>query len=82
MHQWIRDIASQYNLDHKRLQIISEIVPNYGTSTPFYSASIPFVANGVTLWSQSGTPFLASYSVYAKLIQPEIVNNIEGKNIK
>ncbi len=82
MPQWIRDITSQHNLNHKGLQVISGIIPNYGTSTPYYSASIPFVANGVTIWSQSGTPFLASYSIYAKLVQPEIMNNIEGKNIK
>ena len=79
---WIRDILPHHKLNQTGLQIIAGINPNYGTSTPFYSASIPFVANGVVLWSQSGTPFLASYQVFAKVIQPEIVNNIEGKNIK
>src|SRR4051812_26256679 len=48
----------------------------------FYSTSIPFVASDVLLYSQSRTPFLISYQVFAKLIQLEIVNNIEGKNIK
>ncbi|MGN6347012.1 MAG: hypothetical protein ACTHKC_10555 [Candidatus Nitrosocosmicus sp.] len=79
---WIRDIIPHHKLNQTGLQIIAGITPNYGTSTPFYSASIPFVASGVALWSQSGTPFLVSYQVFAKLIQPEIVNSIEGKNIK
>jgi hypothetical protein len=79
---WIRDIISHHKLNQTGLQIIAGIAPNYGTSTPFYSTSIPFVASGIALWSQSGTPFLASYQVYAKLIQPEIINNIEGKNIR
>lgn len=79
---WIRDIVPHHKLNQTGLQVIAGINPNYGTSTPFYSASIPFVASGVALWSQSGTPFLASYQVFAKLMQPEIVNNIEGKNIK
>jgi hypothetical protein len=80
--QWIRDILPHHKLNQTGLQIIAGINPNYGTSTPFFSASIPFVASSIVLWSQSGTPFLASYQVFAKLIQPEIVNNIEGKNIR
>ena len=66
----------------KGLQVISGINPNYGTSTPYYSASIPFVANSVALWSQTGNPFIAAYQVSAKLAQPEIVNNVEVKNTK
>jgi hypothetical protein len=60
--------------------VISAINPDYGTSTPYFSASIPFVASGVALWSQTGTPFLAAYQVSAKMAQPETVNNLEDKN--
>jgi hypothetical protein len=81
-HKWIRDIPSQHNLNQTALQVISALTPSYGTSTPYYSASIPFVASGVALWSQAGTPFIAAYQVTAKLAQPEIVNNIEDKNKK
>jgi hypothetical protein len=47
-------------------------------STPFFTVSIPFVANGVALWSSSaGEPFIAAYQVSAKLAHSEIVNDIE-----
>ncbi len=62
------------------MQIISSIIPDYGISTPFFTAFIPFVANGVALWSSSGEPFKASYQISAKLGQPEIVNDIETTN--
>ena len=78
---WIRDISTQHKLDNNTaMQIISSIIPDYGISTPFFTASIPFVANGVALWSSSGEPFIASYQVSAKLGQPEIVNDIETTN--
>jgi hypothetical protein len=73
---WIRDIQPKHGLNETYLQVISGIVPNSGTSTTYYSASIPFVANGVALWPSSGNPFIVSHSVSAKLAQPEIVNNI------
>lgn len=64
----------------RALQIITSIVPDYGISTPFFSASIPFVAHGVTLWccstNLSGEPFIVGYEVSAKLGQPATVNNI------
>jgi len=31
----------------------SSIIPDYGIWTPFFTASIPFVANGVALWSSA-----------------------------
>jgi len=78
LSSWIRDIPSQHKLNHTGLQVTSTIRPNYGTSTPFFSASIPFVASGVSLWSQTGTPFMAMYHVSDKLGQPEMVNNIRS----
>ena len=78
---WIRDISTQHKLDnYTAMQIISSIIPDYGISTPFFTASIPFVANGVALWSSSGEPFITSYQVSVKLGQPEIVNDIEITN--
>ncbi|HYJ00846.1 MAG TPA: hypothetical protein VEW92_01410 [Nitrososphaeraceae archaeon] len=75
---WIRDISTQHKLDNNTaMQTISSIIPDYGISTPFFTASIPFVANGVALWSSSGEPFITSYQVSAKLGQPELVNDIE-----
>jgi hypothetical protein len=74
---WI-DLASSsiHNLTKTTPQIIGGIQPEYGTSTPYYSASIPFVSGGVGLWSAVGEPFLVSYQLSAKLVHPEIVNHI------
>jgi hypothetical protein len=80
LSNWIRNIPGQHNLNNQTaLQIITSIVPDYGISTPFFSASIPFVAHGVTLYccsGLSGEPFIAGYEVYAKLGEPAIVNDI------
>jgi len=74
---WI-DFASLsiHNLTKKTPQIIGGIQPEYGSSTPYYSASIPFVSGGIGLWSPVGEPFLVSYQLSAKAVQPEIANNI------
>jgi hypothetical protein len=78
---WIRDISTEHKLDNKTaMQVIASIIPDYGISTPFFTASIPFVANAIALWSATGEPFIASYQVSAKLGQPEIVNDIETTN--
>ena len=75
---WI-DFASLsiHNLTQTTPQIVGGIQPEYGTSTPYYSASIPFVASGVGFWSPVDKPFLVSYQLSAKLVQPEIVNKID-----
>jgi hypothetical protein len=53
------------------------IKPDYkGTSPPYYSASVPFVASSVVLRTLGGIPFIAAYEVYAHLGQPQVVNNI------
>jgi hypothetical protein len=74
---WIDSASSIHNLTQAVPQIIAGIQPDYGSSTPYYSASIPFVASGVGLWSPVDKPFLVSYQLSAKLIQPEIVNNVD-----
>ena len=75
---WI-DFAplSIHNLTQTTPQIVGGIQPEYGTSTPYYSASIPFVASGVGFWSPVDKPFLVSYQLSANLVQPEIVNKID-----
>jgi hypothetical protein len=75
---WI-DFASLsiHNLTQTTPQIVGGIQPEYGTSTPYYSASIPFVASGVGFWSPVDKPFLVSYQLSANLVQPEIVNKID-----
>ena len=73
---WIDNASSHHNLNESATQIISGIKPDYGTPTPYYSASIPFVASSVGLWSPANAPFLVSYQISAKLGQPEVFNDV------
>lgn len=77
---WIDNASAHHNLDESAIQIISGIKPDYGTSTPHFSASIPFVASSVGLWSPVSEPFLVSYQVSAKLGQPEVFNDFNTTN--
>jgi hypothetical protein len=79
---WIDYASDKHHLNETAIQIIAGFRPNYGTSTPYFSASIPFVASSVGLWSPTDIPFLASYQVSAKLAQPDIVNDINNISIK
>jgi hypothetical protein len=79
---WIDYASAKHHLNETAIQIIAGFRPNYGTSTPYFSASIPFVASSVGLWSSTDTPFLASYQVSAKLARPDIVNDIDNISIK
>jgi hypothetical protein len=58
----------------------SFILPDYGSSTPHFSASIPFIASAVVLGSLHD-PFIAVYEVSAEIAQPETVINIESANV-
>ncbi|MGA7369035.1 MAG: hypothetical protein WBX01_07895 [Nitrososphaeraceae archaeon] len=58
----------------------SFILPDYGSSTPHFSASIPFVASAVVLGSLK-EPFITAYEVSAQIAQPETVINIESANV-
>jgi hypothetical protein len=52
------------------------IKPDYkGSSPPYYSASIPFVASSVVLRTLGGVTFIAVYEVYAHVGQPQVINN-------
>ena len=53
------------------------IKPEYnGSSPPYYSASIPFVASSVVLRTLGGVPFITVYEVIAHIGQPEQINNL------
>jgi hypothetical protein len=57
----------------------SRIIPNYsGSASPYFAASIPFVASSVVLRT-NGQPFIAAYEVYADIIQqPKIIKHLEN----
>ena len=59
----------------------SKIIPDYrgGTSSPYFSPSIPFVASQVVL--RSNEPFIAAYEVSADIVQPKIIKHLENATI-
>jgi hypothetical protein len=79
---WIDVASSIHSLTESTSPIIGGIQPDYGPSTSYYSASIPFVVSGVGLWSPGDKPFLVSYQLSANVVQPEIVNKIDFNDTK
>jgi hypothetical protein len=58
----------------------SKIIPDYrGSTPPFFSASVPFVASQVVL--RSNEPFIAAYEVSADIVQPEIIRHLENATV-
>jgi hypothetical protein len=58
----------------------SKIIPDYrGSSSPYFSASVPFVASQVVL--RSNEPFIAAYEVSADIVQPTIIKHLENATI-
>src|SRR5262249_54892445 len=58
----------------------SRIIPDYrgGSTSPYFSASIPFVASSVILRT-NGEPFIAVYEVSADIVQqPKIIKHLEN----
>jgi hypothetical protein len=56
----------------------SRIIPDYrGSTSPYFSASIPFVASSVVLRT-NGEPFIAAYEVSADIVQPKVIKHIEN----
>jgi hypothetical protein len=56
----------------------SRIIPDYkGSTSPYFSASIPFVASSVTLRT-NGEPFIAAYEVAADIVKPTIIEHLEN----
>lgn len=57
----------------------SKIFPNYsGSSSPYFSASIPFVASQVALRTTNGEPFITAYEISADIVQPKIIKHLEN----
>jgi hypothetical protein len=62
------------------LSVPSKIFPDYsGSSSPYFSASIPFVASQVVL--RTNEPFIAAYEVSADIVQPKIIKHLENATI-
>ena len=61
------------------ISAISRIIPDYrgGSTSPYFSASIPFVASTVVLRT-NGEPFIAAYEVSADILQPKIIKHLEN----
>jgi len=62
------------------ISVPSRIIPDYGTSPPYFSASIPFVGSSVFL-TTTGEPFVAVYEVVAQVLQPQLVVDVDSANI-
>ena len=60
----------------------SRIIPDYrgGTTSPYFAASIPFVASSVVLRT-NGEPFIATYEVSADIVQPKIIKHLENATL-
>ena len=61
---------------------VSRIIPDYrgGSTSPYFSASIPFVASSVVLRTNE-EPFIAAYEVSADIVQPKIIKHIENATV-
>ena len=64
------------------ISAVSRIIPDYrgGSTSPYFSASIPFVASSVVLRT-NGEPFIAAYEVSADIVQPKIIKHIENATV-
>jgi hypothetical protein len=59
----------------------SRIIPDYsGSTSPYFSASIPFVASSVILRT-NGEPFIAAYDVFADIVEPKIIQHHENATV-
>ena len=58
----------------------SKIIPDYrgGSTSPYFSASLPFVASSVALRTNNGEPFIAAYEVSADIVQLKIIKHLEN----
>ena len=60
----------------------SRIIPDYrgGSTSPYFSASIPFVASSVVLRT-NGEPFIAAYEVSADIVHSKIIKHLANATI-
>jgi hypothetical protein len=59
--------------------VVDGISPDYegtSSSSPLYSATMPFIGDSLLLVSNKSQPFIAFYDVSAKIMEPEIINHI------
>ncbi|MGI0044521.1 MAG: hypothetical protein ACRD47_12510 [Nitrososphaeraceae archaeon] len=65
-------VNSSEHITPSIISVPSRIIPDYGVSPPYFSASIPFVGSSVFLTTE-GEPFVAVYEVVADVLQPQLV---------
>ncbi|MFL6392756.1 MAG: hypothetical protein ACJ71E_12000 [Nitrososphaeraceae archaeon] len=64
-----------------KISATGRIIPDYsGSTSPYFSASIPFVASSIILRT-NGEPFIAAYEVSADIIQPKIIKHHQHATI-
>ena len=61
------------------ISAISRIIPDYrgGSTSPYFSASIPFVSSSVVLRTNE-VPFITAYEISADIVQPKIIKHLEN----
>jgi len=64
------------------ISAISRIIPDCkgAVASPYFAASIPFVASSVILRT-NGEPFIVAYEVYADIAQPKIIEHLENATL-
>jgi hypothetical protein len=79
-NETVADFFSSYHVQNQEqtdtpglLSVPSVIVPDYGTQSPYFSASIPFAADSIWLRTADGEPFIVVYEIVAEIHQPEAV---------
>ena len=60
------------------LSIPTVLEPNYGTHSPYFSATIPFSADSVILRNIDGEPFVAIYEVSFQVVKPHVIVDEES----
>ena len=63
------------------ISAIGRIIPDYsGSTSPYFSASMPFVSSSVVLRTND-EPFIAAYEVYADIVQPKVIEHLENATV-
>ena len=76
----VRHLTNLTGVVEGNMSAPSRIIPDYsGITSPYFSASIPFVASTVVLRT-NGEPFIAAYEASADIIQqqPKIIKHLEN----
>ena len=61
--------------------VAGRIIPDYsGSTSPYFSASMPFVSSSVVLGTND-EPFIAAYEVYADIVQPKVIEHLENATV-